>query len=164
MNNKLIFAKTDGTVSIMEVPNGKEAFAYSKSIIGCTVLEIVKVMPISKHGTVVMLLNENGYAELGDDIKNINKLGTWVYNGRKLSNPHYILGDITFALEVPGEDGDDIVPLTDAIAEILQHQFETEREEWAKIELPKSLDFPKPEIITFDSAEEFENFLKSRNK
>lgn len=157
-NRNLVVLKTDGTVEVTEMPVGADPFNHSKELIGCSVLEIVGLQSLGTETRLAMLVNENGYAEYGEDPKHINKAATFIYN---TDIQHYILGDVVMTVEVLGEEGWDIVAMNKEFADELADRIKLMRQKWSAIPLPKKIEFPVPRIYEFNSDEDFKRAIET---
>ena len=157
-NLSLVVLKTDGAVKVTEMPKGACAFVHSKSIIGCTTLEIVGLQSLGETARLAMLVNENGYAEYGEDPKHVNKAATFIYN---TDIQHYILGDVVMTVEVLGVEGWDVVAMNKEFADELADRIKLMRQKWSAIPLPKKVEFPAPKVYGFNSAEDFQKAIET---
>lgn len=145
-----------GEIKILEFKHtdGKEFFdSLKEDGIHCEWAESVELMPkVGAIGPIHMILNENGYTELGHDPNNVNLIATWLYNIRYgFKDTHYILGDIALCTEQNLEDGSrDFSPFNGNIANafcLMAKEWKKEAE--AKYEKPSIVPTPFVSIIPF---------------
>ena len=109
MDNKVVVIRTDGTVSVETVSSPDKTFEESKGFIGCSWLDHFVVQEFPNRVYLEALCNDDGYAEYNKNPAKVNKIATYLYNGGAES--HFIFGDIVLCLSVPGDDGQEFVPL-----------------------------------------------------
>lgn len=146
-----IIITTAGEIKLLEFDKkcGNEFFEHIKlEGLHCKWAEAVSLtMLFGWLGQIQMIVNEDGYAELGHDPKNVNLVATWLYNKLyDIKDTHYVLGDVVLCTE----DNNDFAPFSMKDAEKLIEMANEWKEEAEKTyEKPLVIPTPKISIIPF---------------
>lgn len=167
LGNHCVVIKCDGGVEIKELPEGTGVFKASKEIVGCEWIQhcvLQTVIEGDAGATIDFLLNENGYAEWGDDPSKVNLTATLLYNKGATDDIHYVLGDVVLCLcDMDRPDGGEFVGMSGGLATLMATQTLAYSDR-AKLMYtrPEKIPPPKISIMGFDNAEDFMNHLSGK--
>ena len=154
----------NGEIQVLNCGTPENIWKATTKIIGCSWLGHVTLDAMEKDPdarcTLEMLVNEDGYAEYGDDVSKVNQYATFLYNKGRLTDIHYILGDVVLCVCIETEEGGDFFGISESFAQGIYNQFvgevKTIKEAYPK---PDTIPSPKVEIKGFDTMEEMEEYL-----
>ena len=164
LGNHCVVIKCDGGVEIKELSEGADVFKASKEIVGCDVIQhcVLQTVINGESGvTIDFLLNENGYAEWGDDPSKVNLTATLLYNKGATEDIHYVLGDVVLCLcDMDRPDGGEFVGMAERLATLMATQTLAYSNRAKKMYTrPEEIPQPKIYIKGFDNADDFMNHL-----
>ena len=150
-----VVVRADGTSEIKEISSHDKVFEESKAFIGCHWLDHVGVQQVVPKVQLEYLVNDNGYADWGNDPANVNQIATFLYNGGKKPG-HYILGNVVFCLEVDGPEGGDFSGMCRELAEqiVIGNNENLLPKAKAIVVKPDRLPEPVFTITSYDSMDE----------
>lgn len=167
LGNSCVVIKCDGGVEIKELPEGTDVFKASKEIIGCKWIQnstVQTVLPGDKGSTIEFLLNEDGYAEWGDDPSKVNLTATLLYNKGQTEDVHYVLGDVVLCIcDMDRPDGGEFVGMSEGLATEMATATVAFSYRAKKLYTrPEKIPQPKISIMGFDNAEDFMSHLSGK--
>lgn len=115
--NFCVVVRVDGSIEVKRFSedDNKAVFAKAREYIGCKWLDHVIVQAFTPEWKLEYLVNDNGYAEWGNDPKKVNQIATYIYNGGNAPD-HYILGDVVFCFMVETDEGGEFIGMSEEAA------------------------------------------------
>lgn len=164
VGNHCVVIKCDGGVEIKELPEGADVFKASKEIVGCEWIQnstVQTVIPGDNGVTLEFLLNEDGYAEWGDDTSKVNLTATLLYNKGATEDIHYVLGDIVLCLcDMDRPDGGEFVGMAEGLATLMATQTLAYSDRAKRMYVcPEKIPEPKMEVVGFNNADEMLDYI-----
>lgn len=120
-----------------------KVFEKAREYISCRWLDNVVVRGVAGDVQLVYLVNDNGYAEWGNDPKKVNPIATYIYN-RGDKPGHYILGDVVMCWLVDTPDGGEYIGMSKFSAERLCKRINEKLSPKAKEVVPIPTEVPDP--------------------
>lgn len=150
-----VIARMDGHSEIRRLEEGKDVFDAAREIIGCKYLDHVRVQRLAPDVVIEFLVNDDGYAQWGDDPSKVNPIGTFIYN-QDLKSPHYILGDLVFCLEVDGTEGGEFSGMCEAMATkiAMMNNSQVLPKVRELIKIPETLPTPEVKISAYATTDD----------
>lgn len=155
-----IVVDTDGNSKIHRLEDGKSVFEKAKTFIGCKWLDHVIVQVIVPGVKLEFLVNDNGYADWGNDPSKVNQIATAIYNRSPIDNTHYILGNIVMCLGVDGVEGGEFTGMSEALAANIAMANNNKYAKQAMDAYPKPDKLNDP-VVTVSSYESTEDLLRA---
>lgn len=148
---------TDGGLEPLKFSDGDpmEVFDKARDIIGCRWLDYVVVQDCHNGVKMAFLVNDNGYAEWGNDPQKVNQIATYLYNGGHQPG-HYILGDVVVCWSIDTDEGGEFIGMSEITAlGICRRMVEHISPQATKIvPVPSEVPDPVVRIMSFDSTED----------
>lgn len=130
-------------------------FDKAREYIGCKWLDNVVVQRFAPDVQMVYLVNDNGYAEWGNDPKKVNPIATYIYNGGNKPG-HYILGDVVMCWLIDTPDGDKYIGMSKLAAARLCRETNEKLSLKAKeiVPIPNEVPAPVVKVMGFEDVED----------
>ena len=138
-----------------------KVFEKSREYIGCKWLDNVVVQQFAPDVRMVYLVNDNGYADWGNDPKKVNQIATYIYNGGQKPN-HYILGDVVMCWLVDTDDGGEFIGMSELAANRICRETNAKIAPKAKqaVEIPTAVPDPLVKVSCYNSTEDLIKAMK----
>lgn len=152
-----VVIKTDGTSEVRKFAEQDHTAVYDKAreYIGCKWLDNVVVQRVANDVQMVYLVNDNGYADWGNDSKKVNPIATYIYNGGNKPG-HYILGDVVMCWLIDTPEGGEFVGMSELAARRIAKETDEKVLPKAKevVQPPEVLPDPTIRIMSFESTDD----------
>lgn len=153
----------DGTSEVKKFSddNHKAVFEKAREYIGCKWLDNVVVQQFAPDVRMVYLVNDNGYADWGNDPKKVNQIATYIYNGGQKPG-HYILGDVVMCWLVDTDDGGEFIGMSAMAANRICRETNAKLAPKAKevVSIPTEIPDPEVRVLSFDSTDELVRHMR----
>lgn len=153
----------DGTTEVKEFSKKDRTAVFEKAreYIGCKWLDNVVVQQFAPDVRMVYLVNDNGYADWGNDPKKVNQIATLIYNGDQKPS-HYILGDVVMCWLIDTDDGGVFIGMSRLAAERISRETQAKVLPKAKelVAIPETVPAPFEKVTSYSSAEDLIKAMK----